>query len=31
MTLLAGFMIAESAVIGRLIGFDESFMSMITT
>ena len=31
MTLLAGFMIAESAEIGRRIGFAVSFMSMITT
>lgn len=31
MTLLAGFMIAESAEIGLLIGFEESFISMITT
>uniref|UniRef100_A0A8W7PT82 Uncharacterized protein n=1 Tax=Anopheles coluzzii TaxID=1518534 RepID=A0A8W7PT82_ANOCL len=30
-TLLAGFMIAESALIGRRIGFCASFMSMITT
>lgn len=31
MTLLAGFMMAESAVIGRLIGLAESLMSMMTT
>lgn len=31
MTLLAGFMIAESAVIGRRIGLFASFISMITT
>jgi len=31
MTLLAGFIIAESADIGLLIGLAESFMSMITT
>lgn len=31
MTLLAGFMIAESALMGRRIGLAESFMSMITT
>jgi len=31
MTLLAGFMIAESADIGLLIGLAESFISMITT
>lgn len=30
-TLLAGFMMAESAVIGRRIGLFESFMSMMTT
>ena len=31
MTLLAGFMMAESADIGRLIGLVGSDMSMITT
>ena len=31
MTLLAGFMIAESAEMGLLIGLAESFMSIITT
>lgn len=31
MTLLAGFIIAESAEIGLLIGLAESFMSIITT
>uniref|UniRef100_A0A2M4D0M1 Putative secreted protein n=1 Tax=Anopheles darlingi TaxID=43151 RepID=A0A2M4D0M1_ANODA len=30
-TLLAGFMMAESALIGRRIGFCASFISMITT
>jgi len=31
MTLLAGFMIAESAEIGRRVGLVASFMSMMTT
>ncbi len=31
MTLLVGFMIAESADMGRLMGFAVSFISMITT
>ena len=31
MTLLAGFIMAESADIGRLIGLEESFMSIMTT
>lgn len=31
MTLLAGFMMAESADMGLLMGLAESFMSMITT
>ena len=30
-TLLAGFMIAESALMGRLMGLAVSFRSMITT
>lgn len=30
-TLLAGFMIAESALMGRRMGLAESFMSMMTT
>lgn len=31
MTLLAGFMMAESALMGRRIGLLVSFMSMMTT
>jgi len=31
MTLLAGFIMAESAEMGRLMGLEESFMSIMTT